>query len=141
MIDTYTGLKAVERSPEALASAGYTHIIWNLTLREGRDEPLAYVSYIDDRGRSANDMVQKIGRFVRQPDAKPFEDTDLNSAYFYFNISDDAFTRLIADMQKEMETDGYEIVPMSEGRSPPYEPDCSSAREQASSLDCAVVWG
>lgn len=119
LIDTYSGLKPGERSPEALASAGYTHIIWNLTLREGWDEPLAYVAYIDDRGRSANDMVQKIGRFVRQPDAKPFDDTDLNSAYFYFNISDDAFTRLIADMQKEMETDGYEIVPMSAGRSPP----------------------
>lgn len=119
LIDTYSGLKPGERSPESLASAGYTHIIWNLTLREGWDEPLAYVAYIDDRGRSTNDMVQKIGRFVRQPDAKPFDDADLNSAYFYFNISDDAFTRLIADMQKEMETEGYEVVPMSEGRSPP----------------------
>ena len=29
----------------------------------------------------------KIGRFVRQPDASPFSDPDLNSAYFYFNVS------------------------------------------------------
>ena len=119
LIDTYSGRQANERSPEALASAGYTHLIWNLTLKEGWDEPLAYVAYIDDRGRSTTDMVQKIGRFVRQPDAKPFSNTDLNSAYFYFNISDEAFTRLIVDMQKEMETEGYEIVPMAEGRSPP----------------------
>ncbi|WP_313574330.1 hypothetical protein [Brevundimonas sp.] len=119
MIDTYSGRKPEERSPEALAEAGFTHIIWNLTLREGWDEPMAYVAYIDDRGRSASDMVQKIGRFVRQADAKLFDDPDLNAAYFYFNVPDEAFTRLIADIQKEMETDGYEIVPMAEGRSPP----------------------
>ena len=78
LIDTYTGKKAQDRSPETLAAAGYTHIIWNLTLREGWDEPLAYVAYIDDKGRSAVDIVQKIGRFVRQPDASPFSDPDLN---------------------------------------------------------------
>lgn len=119
LIDTYSGKKAQERSPETLAAAGYTHIIWNLTLREGWDEPLAYVAYIDDRGRSTVDIVQKIGRFVRQPDASPFSDPDLNSAYFYFNVSDEAFTKLIEDTQEEMETDGYEVIPLENGRRPP----------------------
>ena len=119
LIDTYSGKKALDRSPETLASAGYTHIIWNLTLREGWDEPLAYVAYIDGKGRSTIDIVQKIGRFVRQPDAIPFSDPDLNSAYFYFNVSDEAFTKLIADTQEEMETDGYEVIPMDNGRRPP----------------------
>ena len=119
LIDTYSGKKAQDRSPETLASAWYTHIIWNLTLREGWDEPMAYVAYIDDKGRSTTDIVQKIGRFVRQPDATPFSDPDLNSAYFYFNVSDEAFTKLIADTQEEMETDGYEVIPMGNGRRPP----------------------
>lgn len=35
LIDTYTGKKTQDRSPEILVSAGYTHIIWNLTLCEG----------------------------------------------------------------------------------------------------------
>ena len=35
LIDTYSGKRTQDRSPEALVSAGYTHIIWNLTLREG----------------------------------------------------------------------------------------------------------
>ena len=87
LIDTYKAKKA----PEDLKAEGYTHLIWNLTLREGWDEPMAYVAYIDDKGRSTNDMVQKIGRFVRQPEAKPFDDPDLNSAYFYFNVSDQQF--------------------------------------------------
>ena len=59
LIDTYSGKRTQDRSPEALASAGYTHIIWNLTLREGWDEPMAYVAYLDDKGRSTTDIVQK----------------------------------------------------------------------------------
>lgn len=47
--DTYTGKRADAKSPEHLKMEGYTHIIWNMTLREGWDEPLAYVAYIDDR--------------------------------------------------------------------------------------------
>lgn len=106
LIDTYKAKKV----PEDLKAEGYTHLIWNLTLREGWDEPMAYVAYIDDKGRSTNDMVQKIGRFVRQPNAKPFDDPDLNSAYFYFNVSDQQFETLLRDMQDEMTVEGYEVI-------------------------------
>lgn len=119
LIDTYTGKKPADRSPEALASAGYTHIIWNLTLREGWDEPLAYVAYIDDNGRSPMDIIQKIGRFVRQPDATPFSDPDLNSAYFYLNVTDELFANLIKQTQEEMEIDGYEVIPLGNGHRAP----------------------
>ena len=119
LIDTYTGRKAVDRSPEMLAANGFTHIIWNMTLREGWDEPMAYVAYLDNRGRSSVDIVQKIGRFVRQPDATPFDDPDLNAAYFYFNISDEEFTRLIQETQQEMETDGYEVISFTGKGKPP----------------------
>ena len=119
LIDTYSGKKTEDRSPESLANAGYSHIIWNLTLREGWDEPLAYVAYIDDKGKSLTDMVQKIGRFVRQPNAQPFPDPDLNSAYFYFNVTDDEFQDLVRDIQREMETEGYEVVSFNDGRTPP----------------------
>jgi len=81
LIDTHKAKK----TPEALRTDGYTHIIWNLSLREGWDEPWAYVAYLDGRGKSTTDISQKIGRFLRQPNAAPFDDSDLNSAYFYFN--------------------------------------------------------
>lgn len=106
LIDT---LKA-KKTPDDLRAAGYTHLIWNLSLREGWDEPMAYVAYIDDEGKSQTDMVQKIGRFVRQPNARPFEDADLNSAYFYFNVPDEEFESLINNMQAEMSVEGYEII-------------------------------
>ncbi len=114
LIDTYKAKKA----PEDLKAEGYTHLIWNLTLKEGWDEPMAYVAYIDDKGRSTNDMVQKIGRFVRQPEAKPFDDPDLNSAYFYFNVSDQEFETLLRDMQKEMTINGYEVIAVAKGERP-----------------------
>lgn len=114
LIDTYKAKK----SPEDLKAEGYTHLIWNLTLREGWDEPMAYVAYIDDRGRGTNDMVQKIGRFVRQPEAKPFDDPDLNSAYFYFNVSDQEFETLLREMQAEMTVNGYEVIAVKNGERP-----------------------
>jgi hypothetical protein len=119
LIDTYTGKNTSDRSPEILAKSGFTHIIWNLTLREGWDEPFAYIAYLDSKGRSTVDIVQKIGRFVRQPEATPFSDPDLNSAYFYFNVSDEVFEELIKNTQEEMETDGYEIIPIQGGRRAP----------------------
>lgn len=140
LIDTYTGKAAADRSPEALRSSGYTHIIWNMTLREGWDEPYAYVAYIDDRGRSQNDMVQKIGRFVRQPGAEPFIDPDLNSAYFYFNITDDDFTSLIRQTQEEMETDGYEVIGFSSTTNPPTSREVSP-REQLEVITLGMNFG
>ncbi len=119
LVDTYTGKAPAERSPEALWTAGYTHLIWNKTLREGWDEPLAYVAYLDNRGLSTIDIVQKIGRFVRQPEARPFDDPDLNAAYFYFNVTDEAFTTLLAETQSAMETVGYEVIGTTDGNMPP----------------------
>ncbi len=114
LVDTYKAKK----TPEQLRSDGYTHLIWNLTLREGWDEPLAYVAYIDDTGKSNIDMVQKIGRFLRQPNARPFDDGDLNAAYFYFNVSDEEFSGLIRATQDEMESAGYEFIALKGGTAP-----------------------
>lgn len=119
LIDTYTGKTSSARTPEILRDLGYTHIIWNLTLREGWDEPLAYVAYIDSKGKSQVDITQKIGRFVRQPNGEPFDDPDLNSAYFYFNITDEEFEALLKNTQKELEGEGYELLAFKQGKTPP----------------------
>jgi len=107
-------------APEELQARGYTHLIWNLSLREGWDEPMAYVAYLDDKGKSPTDMVQKMGRFVRQPNAVPYDDADLNSAFFYFNVTDSEFEGLLRGMQSELTTDGYEVIAVkSEKTLPP----------------------
>lgn len=108
-----------KKTPESLRAEGYTHIIWNLSLREGWDEPWAYVAYLDGVGKSTTDISQKLGRFLRQPNAIPFSDGDLNSAYFYFNVPDEDFTALLRDTQNELEQDGYEIIVVSSSSSRP----------------------
>jgi superfamily II DNA or RNA helicase len=109
LIDTHKAKK----TPEALRNEGYTHLIWNLSLREGWDEPWAYVAYLDGSGKSVTDISQKIGRFLRQPNATPFDDGDLNSAYFYFNVPDEEFTALLTATQNELASQGYEIISIS----------------------------
>ena len=111
LIDTHKAKK----TPEALRNEGYTHLIWNLSLREGWDEPWAYVAYLDGAGKSATDISQKIGRFLRQPNALPFDDGDLNSAYFYFNIADDAFASVLRTTQSDLENQGYETIAIGSG--------------------------
>ncbi|MBJ6107701.1 DEAD/DEAH box helicase family protein [Hymenobacter sp. BT523] len=111
--------KKMKLTPEQLRSNGYTHIIWNLSLREGWDEPWAYVAYLDASGKSETDIAQKIGRFVRQPNATPFEDGDLNSAYFYFNVPDEEFTALIKATQNELQNEGYEIISLRSSKASP----------------------
>ncbi|TWR25490.1 hypothetical protein FPZ42_12895 [Mucilaginibacter achroorhodeus] len=106
LIDTYKAKK----SPEALRNEGYTHLIWNLSLREGWDEPWAYVAYLDGEAKSLTDISQKIGRFLRQPNALPFDDSDLNSAYFYFNVPDEDFATVVRNTQNELSNEGYEII-------------------------------
>ena len=68
---------------------------------------------MDKMGKSTTDISQKIGRFLRQPNASPFDDGDLNSAYFYFNIPDEAFASVIRATQSELENRGYEIISVS----------------------------
>lgn len=115
LIDTYKAKK----TPEALRDEGYTHLIWNLSLREGWDEPWAYVAYMDGVGKSATDISQKIGRFLRQPNATPFDDGDLNSAYFYFNVPDEEFASVLHATQSELENQGYEIISIGGGTARP----------------------
>jgi hypothetical protein len=129
-IDGLIDTLKVKKTPDQLRTEGYTHIIWNLSLREGWDEPLAYVAYLDNRGKSTTDMVQKIGRFVRQPEAKPFDDPDLNAAYFYFNITDEEFAALLRETQKDMEVDGYEVISVSRGSKTPQSRKTEVVRPQ-----------
>lgn len=103
--DTYTaGL-----SPGELRERGFTHIIWNKALKEGWDEPWAFVGYFDGVQDSESDVVQRIGRFIRNPfrdaSGKPVaaDVEDLYSAYFYLNQEDALFLKMVQDLQDEME--------------------------------------
>jgi type III restriction enzyme len=68
-------------------SAGsYTHIVFNLSLQEGWDDPSCCFAYIDKSMGSSIQIEQVIGRVLRQPEQRHFPDPDLNTASFYVRV-------------------------------------------------------
>lgn len=64
----------------------FRHIIFNLGLQEGWDDPEVYFAYIDKSMQSTIQVEQIIGRVLRQPNASHFEDERLNTANFYVRV-------------------------------------------------------
>lgn len=114
--DTYTD----KLTPEDLREQQYTHLIWNLSLKEGWDEPWAYVAYIHDKQSSVQDIEQKIGRFIRNPhrdkNGSPlqFQNPDLNKSYFYFNCTNKIFSKVLEELKAHLKTEGFDTLKVRE---------------------------
>jgi type III restriction enzyme len=67
-------------------SGAYRHIIFNLGLQEGWDDPQCYFAYIDKSMQSTIQVEQIIGRVLRQPGVQHYQDDLLNSAHFYVRV-------------------------------------------------------
>jgi type III restriction enzyme len=64
-------------------AGNYHHIIFNLSLQEGWDDPECYFAYIDKDMGSRDQVTQVLGRVLRQPMTHHFSNTDLNTAHIY----------------------------------------------------------
>ncbi len=64
----------------------YRHIIFNLSLQEGWDDPFCYFAYIDKSMDSRVQVEQVIGRLLRQPGGKHYAAERLNTAHFYVRV-------------------------------------------------------
>jgi type III restriction enzyme len=80
-------------------AGNYRHIIFNLGLQEGWDDPECYFAYIDKSMQSNIQVEQVIGRALRQPNARHAEAEILNTAHFYVRV--DA-RGVFADIVKEV---------------------------------------
>ncbi|MCD9186305.1 MAG: DEAD/DEAH box helicase family protein [Pyrinomonadaceae bacterium] len=102
--DSYTS----KLTPIEIKETGFTHIIWNKSLKEGWDEPWAFVAYIDGVNSSIKDIQQKIGRFIRNPFRNDSNepaipaDEELQCAYFYLQQDNEQFRVLLTEVRKEM---------------------------------------
>ena len=71
-----------ENDFDDFSAGNYQHIIFNLSLQEGWDDPACYLAYIDKSMGSSIQVEQIIGRVLRQYGATHYENPSLNSAAF-----------------------------------------------------------
>lgn len=82
---------------------GFRHIIFNLALQEGWDDPAACLAYIDKSMGSNVQIEQVIGRVLRQPGAQHYTDPDLNTAEFFIRMDDrQAFADVLKLVQQKL---------------------------------------
>ena len=91
-------------------AGNFQHIIFNLSLQEGWDDPACYLAYIDKSMGSSIQVEQIIGRVLRQYDAKHYENPLLNSAHFFLRVDNrSVFTEAISSVKKKLQAEGAPI--------------------------------
>ncbi|MCJ2113453.1 hypothetical protein MKK64_19970 [Methylobacterium sp. E-025] len=77
-----------DRDYDRFVAGGFEHIVFNLSLQEGWDDPHCGFAYIDKEMASARQITQVIGRVLRQPGATHHADPILNTAHFYIRADE-----------------------------------------------------
>jgi type III restriction enzyme len=100
----------------------FRHIIFNLSLQEGWDDPLAYFGYIDKSMESNIQVEQIVGRLLRQPGGQHYPAERLNSAHFYIRVDKrGVFNEILKKVNKKLAKDapGIKVVETKPGKAKP----------------------
>ena len=82
----FVHFRGTDRDYGALISGDFQHIIFNLSLQEGWDDPLCYCAYVDKSMESRIQVEQVVGRVLRQPGLQHYPAQRLNTAHFYIRV-------------------------------------------------------
>lgn len=89
----------------------FEHIIFNLGLQEGWDDPTCGFAYIDKEMASSRQITQVIGRVLRQPGAEHYPDSALNTAHFYIRSDEKGvFDDILEDICSQLITEHPSIT-------------------------------
>jgi type III restriction enzyme len=92
-----------ESDYENFVQGNFKHIIFNLTLQEGWDDPSVYFAYIDKDMGSKDQITQVIGRVLRQPGGKHYPYQELNTAHFYIRTDEkNAFEQVLSEVEAKL---------------------------------------
>jgi type III restriction enzyme len=117
----------------------FRHIIFNLSLQEGWDDPLAYFGYVDKSMESNIQVEQIVGRLLRQPGAQHYPAERLNSAHFYIRVDKrGVFTDILSKINKKLSKDapGIKIVETKPGKA---KPEALPAKEPKKVFETAYI--
>jgi len=96
-------LSGGDRDYSDFVNGDFEHIIFNLGLQEGWDDPTCGFAYIDKEMASARQITQVIGRVLRQPGACHYTNPALNTAHFYIRTDEKGvFDEILEDIRKQL---------------------------------------
>lgn len=95
---------------DEFTAGDYKHIIFNLSLQEGWDDPACYLAYVDKSMGSSIQVEQIIGRVLRQYGAEHYENPLLNSAHFFLRVDNqNVFAEAINGVKEKLKAEGAPI--------------------------------
>lgn len=99
-----------EKDYDAFTGGNFRHVIFNLSLQEGWDDPLCYFCYIDKSMESSVQVEQVIGRLLRQPGGQRYPLERLNTAHFYIRVDRrGVFSDLLDAVSKKLSAEAPSI--------------------------------
>lgn len=125
--EDFTLYRGADSDYEDFTAGNYQHVIFNLGLQEGWDDPEVYFAYVDKSMDSTVQVTQIIGRVLRQPNAKSYRSPRLNTAHFYVRVDrNETFNDVVRDVERQLggEAAAIKIVASPPGTEKPqsYEP-------------------
>jgi type III restriction enzyme len=133
--------KGGEKDYESFSEGAFRHIIFNLSLQEGWDDPLCYLAYIDKSMESSIQVEQIIGRLLRQPGGSHTPSEGLNTAHFYVRVDKKGtFNELLGKVNKKLraEAPGIRMMTSAPGKA---KPQALPPKEERSIFETAYVAG
>ena len=92
-------------------AGAFRHIIFNLSLQEGWDDPECCFAYIDKEMGSPDQVTQIVGRVLRQPGAQHYPSPLLNTASFYIRTDEKGVIEdIIEDVARKLASEAPEIT-------------------------------
>lgn len=122
--DDFFLFKGGDNDYQDFVAGNFQHVIFNLSLQEGWDDPFAYFAYVDKSMDSHVQVEQIIGRVLRQPGVQHYPSERLNTAHFYVRVDRNAvFDTLISDVGKRLrsEAPAVKFVTKPPGKQKPTE--------------------
>ncbi len=99
-----------ENDFDEFTAGNYQHIIFNLSLQEGWDDPACYLAYIDKSMGSSIQVEQIIGRVLRQYGVTHYGNPLLNSAHFFLRVDNkNVFTDAVEKVKAKLQSEGAPI--------------------------------
>lgn len=99
-----------ENDFDQFAAGDFQHIIFNLGLQEGWDDPACYLAYIDKSMGSSIQVEQIMGRVLRQFGATHYDNSLLNTAHFFVRVDKESvFTETVEKVKAKLKSEGAPI--------------------------------